>query len=94
MNAQVDGLDSEVAMLPEAEATKLLTNYSCKQATEVVQEWKDLYIYLITKYIDGQERKVENGQFLRNAYGQPEMPNRPAYPEPFLRTIAPEVLHE
>ena len=93
-NAQVDGLDSEVAMLPEADAIKLLTNYSCKQATEVVQEWKDLYIYLITKYIDGQERKVENGQFLRNAYGQPEMPNRPAYPEPFLRTIAPEVLHE
>lgn len=93
-NAQVEGLDREVAMLPEAEARKLLTAYSCKQAEEVVSAWKDLYIYLITKYIDGQERKVENGQFLRNQYGQPEMPNRPAYPEPFLRTIAPETLHE
>ena len=93
-NAQVMGLDQEAAMLPQAEARKLLTNYSCKQAQEVVQEWKDLYIYLITKYIDGQERKFEDGRFVRNAYGQPEMPNRPPFPEPFLRTIAPETLHE
>ena len=93
-NAQVDAIDREVAALTEADARKLLTSYSCKQAQEVVQEWKDLYIYLITKYIDGQERKVENGQFLRNAYGEPTMPNRPAFPEQFLRTIAPETLHE
>lgn len=93
-NAQVIALDNEVAMLPEADAVKLLTNYSCKQAQEVLQAWKDLYIYLITKYIDGQERKVENGQFLRNQYGEPEMPNRPAYPEEFLRKISSETLHE
>ena len=93
-NAQVEALDREVAMLPETEARKLLTNYSCKQAEEVTKAWKDLYIYLITKYIDGQERKFEDGQFKRNRYGQPEMPNRPAYPEPYLRTIAPETLHE
>lgn len=93
-NAQVDAIDNEVAQLGEAEARKLLTAYSCKQATEVVKGWKDLYIYLITKYIDGQERKFEDGQFVRNAYGQPTMPNRPAFPESFLRTIAPETLHE
>ena len=93
-NSQVDALDGETAMLSDADARKLLTNYSCRQAQEVVQEWKDLYIYLITKYIDGQERMVENGQFVRNAYGQPDMPNRPAFPETFLRTIAPETLHE
>ena len=93
-NAQVDAIDNEVASLSAEDAHKLLTAYSCKQAQDVVQEWKDLYIYLITKYIDGQERKVENGQFLRNAYGEPTMPNRPAFPEKFLRTIAPETLHE
>jgi dipeptidase len=93
-NAQVDAIDSEAAQLADADARKLMTAYSCKQAQEVLQDWKDLYIYLITKYIDGQERKFENGQFVRNAYGQPTMPNRPAFPEPFLRTIAPETLHE
>ncbi len=93
-NTQVEALDNEVAQLPAADARKLLTAYSCKQAEEVVQDWKDLYIYLITKYIDGQERKFENGQFLRNAYGQPTMPNRPPFPETFLRAIAPETLHE
>jgi len=93
-NAQVDAIDNEVALLGKEEARKLLTAYSCKQATEVVNGWKDLYIYLITKYIDGQERKFENGQFVRNPYGQPTMPNRPAFPESFLRTIAPETLHE
>lgn len=93
-NAQVNAMDNEAAQLSEADARKLLTSYSCKQAEEVVQDWKDLYIYLITKYIDGQERKFENGQFLRNQYGQPTMPNRPAFPEQFLRTIAPETLHE
>ena len=72
----------------------MLTDYSCREAEEVVKDWKELYIYLITKYIDGQERKFENGQFVRNAYGQPEMPNRPPFPEPFLRRIAPETLHE
>ena len=93
-NAQVEALDREVTLLPEAEARQLLTAYSCRQAQELVQDWRDLFIYLITKYIDGQERKVENGQFLRNAYGQPTMPNRPAFPEQFLRVIAPETLHE
>ena len=93
-NMQTEGLDREVAMVSAEDAVKMLTVYSCKQAEEVTKAWKELYIYLITKYIDGQERKVENGQFLRNQYGEPEMPNRPAYPEPFLRTIAPETLHE
>ena len=93
-NAQVMGIDAEVAMMDNAAMAKFLTSYSCNQAQESTAAWKDLYIYLITKYIDGQERKTENGQFLRNAYGQPEMPNRPAFPEPFLRTIAPETLHE
>lgn len=93
-NAQVLGIDAEVAMMDKDKMAKFLTSYSCNQAQESTAAWKDLYIYLITKYIDGQERKTENGQFLRNAYGNPEMPNRPAYPEPFLRTIAPETLHE
>ena len=93
-NAQVQDIDAEVATMDTEAANKFLTTYSCNRAQESTAAWKDLYIYLITKYIDGQERKTENGQFLRNAYGQPEMPNRPAFPEPFLRTIAPETLHE
>jgi hypothetical protein len=53
-----------------------------------------LGIYLFVKYLDGQERKEQDGQFLRNAYGEPEGPNRKPYPTEFLQKIAPVVAHE
>ena len=57
-------------------------------------DWQRLHIYLITKFIDGQERKEENGQFKRNPYGQSTGPNRLALPDTFLRMVAPEITHE
>lgn len=91
---QVAVIDSEVASMDEAQKREFLTKYSCRQATEAQAAWKDLFIYLMTKYLDGQERKEVNGQFLRNEYGCPEGPKRPAFPESFLRQIANEVTHE
>ena len=93
-NIQTEGLDAEVAAMSEEEARAFLTSYSCSQAENVVADWQRLYIYLITKFIDGQERKEENGQFKRNSYGNSCGPNRIALPEPFLRMVAPEVTHE
>ncbi len=93
-NTQVPGVDAQAALLGDDEAREFLTNYSCSQAENVVTEWQHLGIYLITKYLDGQERKEENGQFKRNAYGEPTGPNRPAFPESYLRTIKNEVAHE
>lgn len=93
-NTQVAGVDEKAASLNEEDARAFLTNYSCSQAENLVADWQKLYIYLITKFIDGQERKEENGQFKRNPYGNSCGPNRLHMPEPYLRKIAPETNHE
>ena len=93
-NTQIPGVDAEAANMSDADARAFLTSYSCSQAENLVSDWQRLYIYLVTKFIDGQERKEENGQFKRNPYGQSTGPNRLSFPEPFLRTIAPEITHE
>jgi len=93
-NTQIAGVDEQAAALSDEEARAFLTSYSCAQAENLVADWQRLYIYLVTKFIDGQERKEENGQFKRNAYGNSCGPNRLAFPEPFLRKIAPELNHE
>ena len=93
-NTQIAGVDTEAAELSDADARAFLTSYSCSQAENLVSDWQRLYFYLVTKFIDGQERKEENGQFKRNPYGQSTGPNRLSFPENFLRTIAPEITHE
>ena len=93
-NAQVEAVDAQVAEMDPAKATEFLTKYSCAQAQESTAAWKDLGIYLFVKYLDGQERKEKDGEFLRNAYGEPEGPNRKPYPTEFLQKIAPVVAHE
>lgn len=93
-NTQIAGVDDQAAQLSETEAREFLTSYSCSQAENLVADWQRLYIYLVTKFIDGQERKEENGQFKRNPYGNSCGPNRLPLPEAELRRIAPEINHE
>ena len=93
-NSQVEVVDKAVADLNAAQATEWLTKYSCSQAERSHLAWKELCIYLFTKYLDGQQRKEQDGEFLRNAYGLPEGPNRVPYPTEFLQEIAPAVAHE
>ena len=93
-NSQVEVIDQEVAQMDAAQAAEFLTNYSVAQAQESTAAWKDLGIYLFVKYLDGQERKEKDGHFLRNAYGEPEGPNRTPYPTEFLQKIVPVVAHE
>ena len=93
-NAQVAVVDEMVAAMSANEKVEWLTKYSNLQAEESHQAWKELCIYLFTKYLDGQERKEKDGQFLRNPYGEPAGPNRTPYPTEFLQKIAPVVAHE
>ena len=93
-NAQIEVVDDAVAGLNDADKVAWLTKYSCKQAEESTAAWKELGIYLFIKYLDGQQRKEQDGEFLRNAYGLPEGPNRVPYPAEFLQEIAPVVAHE
>jgi dipeptidase len=93
-NAQVEVVDTQVADMDPAKATEFLTKYSCAQAQESTAAWKDLGIYLFVKYLDGQQRKEKNGEFLRNAYGQPEGPNRTPYPVDYQKSIYEHIAHE
>ena len=93
-NTQVAGVDEKAAEMSDSDARAFLTSYSCSQAENLVADWQRLYIYLITKFIDGQERKEENGQFKRNPYGQSCGPNRLPLPDQFLKMVAPEITHE
>jgi len=93
-NTQIAGVDEKVAQMSEEDAREFLTKYSCSQAENLVAAWQQLGIYLMTKFLDGQERKEENGNFKRNPYGHSTGPNRLPLPEPFLKMVAPEITHE
>ena len=93
-NAQVAVVDEMVAAMSANEKVEWLTKYSNLQANESHQAWKELCIYLFTKYLDGQQRKEKDGQFLRNAYGEPEGPNRVPYPTSFLESVHEHIAHE
>lgn len=94
-NAQIAGVDDQAARCStDEEAREFLTSFSCSQADNVMRAWQNLGTYLFIKYLDGRERKMENGEFKRNAYGEPVGPVGPVLPEQFLRMIAPRVAHE
>ena len=93
-NAQVEVVDKAVVGLSDADKVAWLTKYSCTQAEESTAAWKELGIYLFVKYLDGQQRKEQDGEFLRNPYGLPEGPNRVPYPTEFLRSIHEHIAHE
>ncbi len=93
-NAQVAVVDDAVADLSAAEKAAWLTKYSLLQAESSTAAWKELGIYLFVKYLDGQQRKEQDGEFLLNAYGLPEGPNRVPYPTEFLQSIHEHVAHE
>ena len=93
-NAQVEAVDAQVADMDVDKTTEFLTKYSIAQAQESTAAWKELGIYLFVKYLDGQERKEKDGEFLRNAYGEPEGPNRTPYPTSFLDSVHEHIAHE
>jgi len=93
-DAQIPAIDARVAEMNEKDAREFLTGYCCHQAQDAVQAWKELGIYLLVKYLDGQERKEKDGQLERNEWGEPKGPNRPPFPEYYLYTIKKEIAHE
>jgi len=71
-------------------ALQLLTEYSGNQAEQSTHLWKKLGERLMVKYIDGNVKKEENGQFKRNQWGTPAFPLQPGYDEKYYRGIAKE----
>lgn len=63
----------------EEEAIDFLNAYCDKQAELTLNTWKDLGIYLLVKYMDGNVKIEKDGQFVKNGYGLQEFPDQPGY---------------
>ncbi|GHT35448.1 peptidase C69 [Bacteroidia bacterium] len=87
----IDKAAQELLTKSPAEARKFLTWFSTSTADQATERWKKLGEYLLVKYIDGNVKKEENGEFKRNPYGQPESPDFPGYDETYYRSIVASV---
>ncbi|HPX59009.1 MAG TPA: C69 family dipeptidase [Bacteroidales bacterium] len=66
-----------------------INNFSGTAAATTFTRWKDLYHFLLVKYIDGNIKKEENGKFLNNGNNDviPAAPNQPRYPDWYYKLI-------
>jgi dipeptidase len=81
---EIAAIDAAATVLNETNPTlarEFITNYSVNMGDYTVQRYKELGQYLLVKYIDGNIKKEENGQFLRSKDGYPLSPNQPGYSE-------------
>ncbi len=81
---EVPAIDAAAAVLYETNPTlarDFITNYSVNMGDYTVQRYKELGQFLLVKYIDGNIKKEENGEFLRNPDGYPLGPDQPGYSE-------------
>ncbi len=63
-------------------AHKFLTTYSVNTANALVGRWQQLFEFLVVKYIDGNIKQEENGEFKWNKYGgAPARVSNPQYPD-------------
>jgi dipeptidase len=85
--AAIDKAALELLAKSPAEARNFLTWFSTTTAEEATVRWKALGEYLLVKYIDGNVKKEENGQFKRNPYGLPASPHFPGYDDDYYRSI-------
>ncbi|MCE5344900.1 MAG: C69 family dipeptidase [Bacteroidales bacterium] len=68
-----------------AKAVKYLTDYSVKSGNNTVAQWKELYKFLFTKYVDGnvkEKQAIPDGYKMMN----PKV-SQPGYPEEWYRAI-------
>ena len=83
----IDKAAAELYQTDPVEAKRFLTWFSTTTADAATDRWKKLGEYLLVKYMDGNVKKEENGQFKQNGYGLSEMPDFPGYDEEYYRSI-------
>ena len=64
-----------------------LTDYCISNANYVVDYWKEFGEWLLVKYLDGNVKQEENGEFLRNPWGYPKSPQFPGYPDSWKENL-------
>ncbi len=71
------------------EAVAIMTNFSAEKTLQTYNEWENLFVYLLVKYMDGYIKYEKDGQFETNGIDakQAKFPMQPEYPEKWYRTI-------
>ncbi len=72
-----------------------LRNSVNKEGKEIAKEatdaYRDLAIYLLVKYMDGNQKKTDaDGNFIMTEYGLPEYPTFPGYDKKYYENIVKE----
>ncbi len=84
----IDKVALEMYRVNPAKAVQFLTDFSVTQGNNTVSEWKKLYGYLFTKYMDGNIKEpapLPAG----NKFVNPKV-KQPGYGEPFYRNLVKE----
>jgi dipeptidase len=87
---EVAAIDAAAEVLYETDpdlAREFITNYSVNMGDYTVRRYKELGQFLLVKYIDGNIKLEENGQFLRTREGYPMNPDQPGYPEQWKEMV-------
>ena len=87
---EVEKIDAKVAELSSKKAKKLLTDYSTVTAQALFEKWDSLDKYLLTKYIDGNEKAENEKGFIDNGNGKniPDKIKQSGYSEKWKRAVA------
>ncbi|MDD3891983.1 MAG: C69 family dipeptidase [Bacteroidales bacterium] len=91
--AMIPAIDAAAMVLYEKNpdlTANYLTEYSHGAANQLVDDWRDLGNFLLVKYLDGNIKQEENGEFLRNQWGFPESPKNLDYPDSWKESLIKE----
>lgn len=77
--AETDQKALEMWKINPDQTKAFLTKTTSERANNVVERWNKLFEFLLVKYIDGNVKIEENGNFKRNKHGFPANPKQPGY---------------
>lgn len=85
--AVVDSIAAALSQVNSASATAYLTAYVADEANGATTRYRDLAVYLLVKYLDGNVKRERDGRFERTPEGLAVDPLHPAYSQDFYRAI-------
>ena len=93
-DAETDSIDAQaVALLKNStsDVTAFLNEYTARESNDATEAYKELGIYLLVKYLDGNIKQEKDGEFARTPYGMADRPQQPKYSEEFYRAIVNQI---
>ena len=93
-DAETDSIDAQaVALLKNStsDVTAFLNEYTARESNGATEAYKELGVYLLVKYLDGNIKQEKDGEFARTPYGIADHPQQPKYSEEFYRAIVNQI---